>query len=135
MKNFQNFTPEKYAKPPYEEVEPDIYRAPDPYGIVKGPIYVTSLTFELEPECYGEEDGTPRAIPQVPIEGILDEFRVSVTDFYEERNAGSEKICYQEFGSPCLEDIRALRTLLGKRMYAVPYEEDGEEYYDMVIEP
>ena len=135
MKNFQSFTPEKYAKPPYEAVEPGIYRAPDPYGITEDPVYVTSITFELEPECYGEEDGTPKDIPQVPIEGILDEFNVSVTDFYEELNAKSQKTCYQEFGSNQLEDIQALRTLLGKRMYAVPYEEDGEEYYDMVVEP
>ena len=35
-----------------------------------------------------------------------------------------------------LEDIKKLRTLIGKRFYAVPYtdEEDGEEYYNMVIE-
>ncbi len=76
-------------------------------------------------------------MPQVPIEGILDEFGVFVTDFYEQLNETSETICYQEFGAFDLEDIQKLRTLIGKRFYAVPYisERDGEEYYRMVTEP
>ena len=74
-------------------------------------------------------------MPQIPIEGILDEFSVFVTDFYDELNETSETICYQEFGSTDLKDIQKLRTLIGKRFYAVPYTgEHGEEYYNMVIE-
>ena len=58
-----------------------------------------------------------------------------VTDFYDQLNENSEATCYQEFGSFDLEDIKKLRTLIGKRFYAVPYtDEDGEEYYNMVIE-
>ena len=57
-----------------------------------------------------------------------------VTDFYEQLNENSETICYQEFGSFDLENIKKLRTLIGKQFYAVPYtDEDGEKYYNMVI--
>ncbi len=140
MKNFKNFTPEKYAGSDFQEVEEGIYKTKSPYEVViredQG-IYVTSLTFEFEPERYGEEDASPQDMPQIPIEGILDEFSVFVTDFYEQLNETSETICYQEFGSFDLEDIQKLRTLIGKRFYAVPYisERDGEEYYRMVTEP
>ena len=133
MKNFQNFTPEKYITSDFQKISDGIYKTKSPYG--SEDIFVTSLTFEMEPECYGEEDASPRNITQVPIEGILDEFNLFVTDFYEQLNENSETTCYQEFGSLDLEDIKKLRTLIGKRFYAVPYtDEDGEEYYNMVIE-
>lgn len=136
MKNFKNYASEKYSKPEYKEVEDGIYLTKDPSGIVKGDFYVTSLSFEMEQDSYGEENGSPQYMPQVPIEGLLDEFYVAVTDFYEELNKNSEKVCYQEFGSSDLSSVRKLRTLIGKRFYAKPYvdEEDGEEYYEMVLE-
>lgn len=136
MKNFQSYWPEKYSGPEFEEVEPGIYLAPDPYKGIndRGKIYVTSLTFEMEPDSYGEEGGCPQDITQVPFVSILDEFSVYVTDFYDGLNQASQTVCYQEFGSDEIENIRRLRTLIGKRFYAVPYEEDGEEYYNAVIE-
>ena len=136
MKNFQNYTPEKYSAPDFQEVEPGIYLAPNPYKNIndREKIYVTSLTFEMEPDSYGEEGGCPQDITQVPFEDILDEFLVYVTDFYNELNQASQVTCYQEFGSDEIEDIRRLRTLISKRFYAVPYEKDGEEYYNAVIE-
>ena len=134
MNNFQNYTPEKYSGDGFQKISDGIYKTKSPYD--SEDIFVTSLTFEMEPERYGEEDGSPQYMPQIPIEGILDEFNLFVTDFYEQLNETSEKICYQEFGSFDLEDIKKLRTLIGRRFYAVPYtdEEDGEEYYNMVIE-
>ena len=133
MKNFQNFTPQKYMTSDFQKISDGIYKTKSPYD--SNDIFVTSLTFEMEPECYGEEDASPRNLTQIPIEGILDEFNLFVTDFYEQLNQSSEIICYQEFGSLDLEDIKNLRTLIGKRFYAVPYtSEDGEEYYNMVIE-
>lgn len=136
MKNFENYTPEKYMTSDYQKIEEGIYKTKSPYGVKDKDIFVTSLTFEMEPECYGEEDASPQYLPQVPIEGILDEFNLFVSDFYEQLNENSETICYQEFGSFDLADIQKLRTLIGKRFYAVPYtsEDDGEEYYNMVIE-
>ncbi len=136
MKNFRSYTPEKYSDPAFEKVEEGIYLGPNPYKEIDGreKIYVTSLTFEMEPDSYGEEGGCPQDITQVPFEDILDEFFVSVTDFFEELNQRSERTCYQEFGSGNLEDIKRLRGLIGKRFYAVPYEKNGEEYYRAVIE-
>lgn len=133
MKNFQNFTPKKYMTSDFQKISDGIYKTKSPYD--SNDIFVTSLTFEMEPECYGEENSSPSNLTQIPIEGILDEFNLFVTDFYEQLNQSSEIICYQEFGSLDLEDIKNLRTLIGKRFYAVPYTgEDGEEYYNMVIE-
>lgn len=133
MKNFQNFTPQKYMTSDFQKISDGIYKTKSPYD--SNDIFVTSLTFEMEPECYGEENASPNNLTQIPIEGILDEFNLFVTDFYEQLNQSNEIICYQEFGSLDLEDIKNLRTLIGKRFYAVPYTgEDGEEYYNMVIE-
>lgn len=134
MKNFHSYTPEKYAAPDFQQVEDGIYRARSPYG--SGEIFVTSLSFEMEPSCYGEEDASPQNITQVPFEDLLDTFSVYVTDFYEQLNRGSETVCYQEFGSNRLADVQNLRIIIGKRFYAVPYidEADGEEYYNTVVE-
>ncbi|MDE7220560.1 MAG: hypothetical protein K2O45_13230 [Oscillospiraceae bacterium] len=132
MKNFRDYTPEKYSDPSYKRIEEGIYQTKSPYE--EREIFVTSLSFEMEPECFGEEDASPRNLTQIPIEGILDEFFVYVTDFYDQLNEKSETLCYQEFGSNNLEDIQKLRTIIGKRFYAVLYMSDGEEYYNMVIE-
>ena len=134
MKNFKSYTPEKYMTSDFEQIEEGIYKTKSPYDTGDQDIFVASLAFEMEPECYGEENASPRNLTQVPIEGILDEFNLFVTDFYEQLNETSETICYQEFGSFDLENIQNLRTLIGKRFYAVPYLEDGEEYYEMAAE-
>ena len=131
MKNFKSYAAEKYSAPEYKQVEEGIYFTKDSDG---DEIYVTSLSFEPEPSSYGEEGGSPQNITQCPLEDILDEFLVYVTDFYDELNAKSDVICYQEFGSANIEDIRNLRSIIGKRVYAVPYTENGEEYYDLKIE-
>lgn len=133
MKNFNNYNPEKYSTPAYQKIEDGIYQTKSPYR-ANDMIYVTSLSFEQEPEQYGEERGCPQHISQIPLEDLLDEFFVFVTDFYEQQNNESESVCYQEFGSSNVENIQRLRTMIGKRIYAVPYEEDGEEYYNAVIE-
>lgn len=136
MKNFRDYTPEKYSELSYQRIEEGIYRTKCPYKISNREIFVTSLSFEMEVECYGEENASPRNITQIPFENLLDEFSLFVTDFYKQLNETSEGICYQEFGSFCLSDIQRLRTLIGKRFFAVPYidEGDGEEYYRIVIE-
>lgn len=135
MKNFKNYTPEKYFTPDYKKIEEGIYQTKDPYFMEKNKdIFVTSLLFEQEPKCYGEEGGCPQHITQIPFESLLDEFSLFVTDFYNEQNKKSESICYQEFGAYRLEDIQKLRGIIGKRVYAVPYKEDDEEYYELVIE-
>ena len=140
MTHFRNYTPEKYSGPDYEKIEEGIYRTKDPYNVVKsGMVYVTSLSFQMEPERYGEEEATPWDIPQLPFEDLLDEYMVFVTDFYEDLNRTSQVTCYQEFGSTDIEDIRKLREIIGKRFYAVPLSEEDDEDgegpdYEIVIE-
>lgn len=136
MKNFQSYKADKYAAQAdkFVEVEEGIYKTAEPYGIRKDDIYVTSLTFELEPERYGEDVGSPRYIPQVPFEGLLEAFCVYVTDFYEDLNNASERVCYLEFGSGNIEDIRNLQTLIGKSFYVESFEKDGKEYIRLVTE-
>ena len=104
-----------------------------PYS--KDEIFVTSPSFEMEPECYGKETGSPGNITQNPFENILDEFDVYVTDFCSELNEKSEITCYQEFGSEDLSAIQKLRKIIEKRFYAVPYmdEKDGNKYYRVIF--
>ena len=124
MKNFQNYTPEKYASPDYQLAEEGIYLTAKPKNMLFGfpheskEHYVTSLSFVQEPESFGEEGGGPQDITQIPFEGILDEFSVYISDFYDQLNAESEVLCYQEFASSDLEDIRRLRSIIGRRVYA-----------------
>ena len=128
MKNFRNCKAAKCAdSEKFTEVEEGIYRTIDPDDGEE--LYVTSLTFELEDDNF-EGGGSPRDIPQEPFDDLLDEFGVYVTDFYEAENEVSEVICYQEFGSSDIGDIRKLRTLIGKRFYAV---EDLEDENGSVI--
>ena len=132
MKNFKNYTPEKYSSPKYRKVSDGIYATKNPR--IDGEVYVTSMTFEMEPECYGEEDGCPTNITQVPFENLLDEFDLFVSDFYDDLNEKSEKLCYQEFGAMELKCIQNLRTILGKRVYAVLKTDGDDEYEELVIE-
>lgn len=51
MKNFQNFTPQKYMTSDFQKISDGIYKTKSTYD--SNDIFVTSLTFEMEPECYG----------------------------------------------------------------------------------
>lgn len=55
MKNFKNYTPEKYATFDFQIIEEGIYKTKSRYSVGDEDVFVTSLTFEMEPECYGEE--------------------------------------------------------------------------------
>lgn len=139
MKNIRIYHAEKYLTSEYTKVEENIYKGRNPYyngnAWEHDTMYVTSLTFEQEPEL-GEGE-TPRDISQYPLEGILDLFGVCVSDFYDEINAGSEKTCYQEFGSSNQEDVRNLLGIVGKHVYDKKFQADDlseaemEEYKDM----
>ena len=141
MKNFHNYTSEKYGGPDYEKIEDGIYWGKNPYwkpGRGDEDLFLTSMTFEMEPDCFGEEGGCPQDITQTPFEDILDTYSVFVTDFYDALNQDSARTCYQEFGAFEIENIRNLRGLIGKRFYAVPCGEDdpegGGSEYKIVIE-
>lgn len=137
MKNIRNYNAEKYLKtggfslfnkPKYKEVEPGIYEYKEKDEI----LYVTSLSFEQEPEF--AEGKSAKEISQYPLEDILDKFYCHISDFYEALNEAGSQICYLEFAAPDLEDIKKLRSIIGKHVYNKEYEEAGETYAKLVME-
>lgn len=136
MKNFRNFMPDKYNSSRYQKVKNGIYITKNPFSLNNEEeiIYVSSLAFEHEPELYGESEGSPQNIAQIPFEALLDEFCLFVTDFYDELNGTSSSFCYTELGSGELENMQKLQSVIGKRVYAKPFTGNGKEYYNLIIE-
>ena len=107
MKNIRSFMAEKYNTASYIEAEPGIYACDSGF--------ITGLCFEQEPEY---EEGTSAAeISQYPLEDILDKYLVYVSDYFEELNNSESRICYLEFCSYDINDIRQLRSIIGKHVY------------------
>ena len=107
MRNIRNYKAEKYNTASYTEAEPDIYTCDSGF--------VTSLCFEQEPEY--EEGNSAADISQYPLEDILDKFYVYVSDFFEELHNPESRICYLEFCSDNIDDLRKLRSIIGKHVY------------------
>lgn len=129
MKNINNYDAEKYNSQKYLKIEEGIYEYTDDDD---EKLYVTSLSFEQEPEF--EEGEFADYISQYPLEDILDKFYCHISDFYDELNVSDSKICYQEFASPDVEDIKNLRGIIGKHVYNKEVEEDGNNYIKLIIE-
>lgn len=111
MKQIQNYTAAKYSGREYVKVEDRIYRT-EADG---ESLYLTSLPFVQEPEM-GE--GSPaNEISQYPLEDLLDQFYCHIADFYDGLNLASSTVCYLEFASSDLEDVRNLRGIIGKHVY------------------
>lgn len=91
-------------------------------------VYVMSISFEQEPD-FGEGNSS-KNISQYPLEDILDKYYVSISDFYNELNDGSNNICYLEFEGLDLEDIMTLKEILGKHVY----NKETEGKVDLIIE-
>lgn len=136
MKNIKSYDAEKYTtaktgglfkKALYAPVEKGIYQMQD-----NERLYVTSLSFEQEPEH--EEGQSAADISQYPLEDILDKFYCHVSDFYEELNLAGSSTCYLEFAAPDLEDVRKLRSIIGKHVFNKEREEGGRTYVDLAIE-
>ncbi len=126
MKNIDVFVSEKYNGNDYEKVEEHIYKTYD--DLMKADCFVTSLKFIQEPEL--DEGNSPKDISQYPLEDVLDEFGVFVSDFYEDLNAVSDEFCYLEFSSPNIECVQNLLGIVNKHVYN---KEDGD-YVELVIE-
>lgn len=124
MKNISNYNAEKYETENYVKKAEGIYR--------HGDYFVTSLSFEQEPEL--EEGDSPDNISQYPLEDILDTYRTHISDFYNELNRNSETLCYQEFAARDMESIQELREMIGKHVYNAPKEVNGKEYITLVVE-
>lgn len=124
MRNIRNFVPNKYLTEKYEEVSPQIFYS--------GNEYMTSISFEQEPEF--EEGSNAADISQYPLEDILDKFFVYVSDFYPELNNENSTECYLEFSSDDIEDIIKVRGILGKHVYNKEIVRNGENHVVLVIE-
>lgn len=111
MKNIENYSADKYNGQEYSEVEEGIYKVNDGNEV----IYVTSLSFVQEPEY--DEGTNADCISQYPLEDILDEFYCYISDFYPEQNTQESEVCYQEFASPAPDNIKNLRSVIGKHIY------------------
>ena len=129
MKNIENYDAEKYLKEEYKKLEEGIYECVDKDGDI---LYVTSLSFEQEPEL--EEGENASDISQYPLEDILDEYYCHISDFYEGLNTPDSFKCYQEFAAMDIDDIKNLRNIIGKHVYNKEYEKDGKVYIRLVIE-
>lgn len=72
MRNFQNYAAEKYNTDAYEKIEEGIYKTKNPYGGVKPEemIYVTSLTFEMEPDSMGRRKALRSIFPRFLLKGF-----------------------------------------------------------------
>ena len=128
MKNIQNYTAKKYEKNDYNQIEDGIYKYKEDNEV----LYVTSLSFEQEPEF--DEGEYADNISQYPLEDILDKFYCHITDFYEDLNVSGSKTCYLEFAAMNKDDIRNLRSIIGKHVYNVDSEEGVCTYVKLVIE-
>lgn len=136
MKEIKNFNAQKYLqidvslqeRGSYKKVEEYVYE----WTKDDETLYVTSLSFVQEPE-WGEGEYAD-AISQYPLEDLLDKFYCHISDFYEELNLPDSRICYLEFASSDLEDIKKLRGIIGKHVYNQEYEEGGKVYVKLVIE-
>ena len=130
MKNIQIYKAEKYSTDEYVEVKANIYKTYDSF--MESDAYVTSLSFEQEPEF--EEGADSSDISQYPLEDVLDKFYVAVNDFYENLNDGSGNTCYLEFSGASIENIENLLQIVGKHVYNGEEEMDGEIYIKLIIE-
>lgn len=112
MKQIENYKAEKYSSEEYQEIEKDIYRIMDEDD---DELFVTSVSFLQEPDL--GEGSSPADIAQYPLEDILDRFYCHVSDFYEDLNQEDAEACILEFGSPELQDVVNLRSIIGKHVY------------------
>ncbi|MDR6923628.1 MULTISPECIES: hypothetical protein [Chryseobacterium] len=120
MKNIQLVQLDKYKENPnYELTEGNIYRD------IEESHYVFALSYELE----GEEDS------QYPLEDILNQFYLHVSDFIDEESYYASRNVTLELGGE-LEDVQAaINGIIGKRVYNEEYDdEEGITRVKLVIE-
>lgn len=124
MKDIKNYDAPKYGEAAYTLVEEGIYKTEDNGETV----YVTSLSFVQEPEF--DEGSSAAEISQYPLEDLLDEFGCWISDFYDDLNTEDSTVCYQEFASGTQEEIKNLRSIIGKHVY----EKADGQYIKLCIE-
>jgi hypothetical protein len=124
MKNIKIYDAPKYSMYEYEKIKPHIYK--------KNDIFVTSISFEQEPDYDEGENATQ--ISQYPLEDILDKFNVYVSDFYKDINVASSKTCYLELAGTNIDRLEEAITIVGKHIYNMIVTKDGNEYVSLIVE-
>ena len=124
MKNIAYYHADKYCSGDYKMVDNCIYQV--------GDIFLTSLSFEQEPE-FGECE-VPGDISQFPLEDILHEFNVYISDFYDDQNMYGSNVCKLEFASNDIENIRKLRSIIGNHVYNKSEFVGPQEFIRLIIE-
>ena len=134
MKNIKNYNAEKYSKKglfkksDYKEIEKGIYEKVNG----KDKVIVTSLSFVQETKLDEGKDSSD--ISQYPLEDVLDKFSCHVSDFYEELNSKATDTCYLEFGASKIDNIKKLRTIIGKHVYNSEEKQGDKTVVKLVIE-
>ncbi|MNU83701.1 hypothetical protein D3C71_734060 [compost metagenome] len=120
MKNIKLEILDKYVdKPNFELIEGNIYKDREEDH------YVFALSYELEET----EDS------QYPLEDVLDEYLLHVSDFIDEDSFYSSKTVTLELGGD-LENVKeAIASIIGKRVYNQEFEDEkGETRVRLVID-
>ena len=121
MKNIKPFS---LTNKDLQEIESGIFTDSNQFFI--------GLCFEQEPEL--GEGSSSADISQYPLEDILDLFSVSVSDFCEASNSQKKKQCKLVFASRSIDNIRELKSIIGKHVYNKVVKSGGEEVVDLLIE-
>ena len=112
MKEIKQYISPKYKDTSkYKEIREGVYQT----KIDNKKYYVTSLSFEQEPEY--DEGVMADKISQYPLEDILDNYHCHISDFYEDLNTENSKTCYQEFASSHIESMDAVQKLIDRHVY------------------
>jgi hypothetical protein len=107
VRDITDFPAPKYvADAAYRSVAEGVY--------AHGSEYVTSLSFAQEPEV--GEGAHAADISQYPLEDLLDRYSVWVSDFYPAENTAASPRCHLEFAGSDLDDVVALRAVIGRRV-------------------
>jgi len=121
MKNIVLFELDKYKeKSKYELIETGVYKDLNDFDSTNCRIV---LSFQLEAN---EE--------QYPLEDLLDEFYLYISDYIKEEDVFDEKLKILEFAGE-LEDVKKLKSIIGKRVYnKLITKNDGKTYSKLEIE-
>lgn len=119
MKNIHPIIPEKYQDPVYKSVGNNIFEN------TAENIFVCTLHFDLE-----EGDNS-----QYPLEDVLEEFCLYISDFFNNDFFNQSGSMVVELAGEHDDLQKAVQTIIGKRVYNTEYEgKDGRIYVKLVIE-
>lgn len=124
MKAIRYYQAPKYGTVGYEKVVEGVYRTEGRY--------VTSLSLQIEPD-FGEGKSANH-LAQYPLEIILDDYNIYISDFYSELNTLRSLRVYLEFSAVILEDIQGLLKLINHRVIYQTFAVNGEGFFELVIE-